>query len=296
MRYSIRRFSRDRSSGSTGERIGAATKVIGLGTAATLGTGAAIGKGVSAYLGNKSRGLNYDLFDSFMNKGLPEANNRLLETGAKKAALEGSQGLANHMVKRAGKGALIAGGIGLGGMLAQRYFRNKKNQRSFSTLGKLLRRGLAGATKSPGAAAGAVAGAGGSVVGTAIHPGLAALPWVSGSTAVGQTLNKTLLPRKWRLGLEKTSRQMRVNPENYEAAGLPVPKASRVAYNLERWVDKSRVGRFFNPRLKILQESKAAKKLKKTTEKVHKQIGNVSSGLQRGLSEFPTTGMAVTHL
>lgn len=295
MRYSIRRFSKDRSGGSTGERIGAATKVIGLGTAATLGTGAAIGKGVSAYLGNKSRGLNYDLFDSFMNKGLPEANNRLLETGAKKAALEGSQGLANHMVKRAGKGALIAGGIGLGGMLAQRYFRSKKNQRSFSTIGKLLRRTLAGATKSPGAAAGAVAGAGGSVVGTAVNPALAALPWISGSTAVGQTLNKAL-PRRVRLGLEKTSRRMRVNPEDYKAAGLPVPRASRVAHNLERWVDNSRVGRFFNPRLKILQESKAAKKLKKTTEKVHKQIGNVSSGLQRGLSEFPTTGMAVTHL
>lgn len=88
---------------------------------------------------------------------------------------------------------------------------------------------------------------------------------------------------------------MRVNPENYEAAGLPVPKASRVAANLERWVDKSRVGRFFNPRLKILQESKAAKKLTETTRKVHKQIGSVSSGFQRGLS-VPTTGMAVTPL
>lgn len=172
----------------------------------------------------------------------------------------------------------------------------KYSIRRFSTVGKLLRKGLAGATKSPGAAAGAVAGAGGSVVATAVNPGWAAFPSVSVSTAFGRKFGDAFLPRRVRLRLAKTSRQMMSDPKNYKAAGLPVPGASRFAHNLEERVDKSWVGRFFNPRLKILQKSEAAKKLKKTTEKVHKQIGNVSSGFQRGLSRFPTTGTVVTHL
>lgn len=165
--------------------------------------------------------------------------------------------------------------------------------RRFSTVGKLLRSGLARATKSPGAAAGAVAGAGGSVVLTTINPGLAAFPTVSTSTAVGKAIP---LPREVRLWLAKKSRQMMSDPESYRAAGLPVPWASEFASRIEGGVDKSRFGRFFNPRLKTLQESEAVKKLKKTTKKVHKQAEKVSSGIQNGLSKFPTTGTAATSL
>ena len=193
MKYLTRRFSEDRSRGSTGERIGAATKVVGLGTAATLGAGYGISKGVSAYLGNKSRNLNYDLLDSVMNKGASGANNKLLETGVKKAALEGSQGIANHFAKKAGKGALIAGGIGLGGMLAQRYYRKKKNQRNFAaTFGRTARHALSRIVESPGTVVGAGAGASGMATASIANPALAAAPWITTGTGIGSTLDKLI--------------------------------------------------------------------------------------------------------
>ena len=165
--------------------------------------------------------------------------------------------------------------------------------RRFSTVGKLLRSGLARATKSPGAAAGAVAGAGGSVVLTTINPGLAAFPTVSTSTAVGKAIP---LPREVRLWLAKKSRQMMSDPESYRAAGLQVPWASEFASKLERGIDGSRVGQLLNPRLRTLQGSKAVKKLEETTKKVHRRVEKVSSGIQSGLSKFPTTGTTVTSL
>ena len=85
-------------------------------------------------------------------------------------------------------------------------------------------------------------------LGTKGKIGLAAFPSVSVLTAFGRKFGDAFLPRRVRLRLAKTSRQMMSDPKNYEAAGLPVPGASRFAHNLEEWVDKkSWVGRFFNP-------------------------------------------------
>ena len=293
MKYLTRRFSEDRSRGSTGERIGAATKVVGLGTAATLGAGYGISKGASAYLGNKSRNLNYDLLDSFMNKGVPGANNKLLETGAKKAALEGSQGIANHLAKKAGKGALIAGGIGLGGMLAQKYYRKKKNQRNFAvTVGRFARKLTANTVKSPGAAGGALLGASGLGASSVfVSPVMASFPWITSGTTVGHGLNR-LLPRRWRLGLEKTSRRIKANPEAYKEAGLPVPRASRVGSRIERTLDGSWLGKWLNPRFEKTQDQghKVIKKLKSTKKRL---ADTISSGLissSERLAELPTVG------
>ena len=292
MKYLTRRFSEDRSRGSTGERIGAATKVVGLGTAATLGAGYGISKGASAYLGNKSRNLNYDLLDSFMNKGVPGANNKLLETGAKKAALEGSQGIANHLAKKAGKGALIAGGIGLGGMLAQKYYRKKKNQRNFAaTVGKLARKAIAGVTESPGAGIGAISGTSG-LIGTSIMAGptMAAFPWVTTGVSVGHGINKLLLPKRVRLGLAKKARQIKADPKDYEAAGLPVPRASRIGSRVEHILDDSWLGARINSYINRVRKNKVTKKLKTAKKQVKDAVSSSFRTASEGLAKLPATG------